>query len=910
MNIVLRSLTVLLAVVLIAGCPPANLRPIADAGPDQTVEQGSTVILDGSGSSDPEGGALSYQWQFVARPGGSMATLSGVGSVSPSFVADRPGTFTLRLTVYDSGGASASDTVSITVTGMLATVPNLPGQTVAEAEASLAGAGLTRGAITEEFSNTVPIGQIIRTSPAPGAEVDPGSSVNIVVSLGPEPDDDVDVPDLAGLTRAEAESALADAGLILGEVGFSAPGDATPGTVIGQDPAAGERADEGSAVSIIIALEPIDIQREHTINLLESTGDPAGANMARPDDARADSTTGEIFITARLTPHIAVYDTATESIARTMDSGFAHPGEKRLFLAPGDAAIYVYDVGSGVLARMDRATGAVTASAALDGPLADAVVDPGANRVYAILRTSPGLRALHAATLVEASTSTAIDGATGDAALDPAGKLLVLNTETESSDGELRTYDPASDTVETTVTFDMPGSGALTARQLELDPSGTRFFVRTDTALGIFNMNGSNGRVLPLASQYRSADMAYDPASGRLIAAVLELPALNAAARRGVALLTFNPNLGQSTAPQESFTLGEQHGALAVDTGSNFVLATDPGTGTVWTLQTSPFPPTPSVFEIGSGIGPIVAAGGRVFGGDRFANSRLFWWIPESATVDQFDAGLWPAPIHLEAAGNTLTVLNAWDSTVSRFDVSGSPVLDATIATGFSVAASERLPSLAVEPSGGRIAVAYPEFAEVAILDAATGGRLRTLAVPSFGSGAQPEGSGQLQIAFVQDAGSLFFVFDRLSRVLRRFDAGDSFTPLSTANLGGLLTGMADAPEHGWLFHDPDHGVFFVGPLEVSLTSGTATGASLPATQTVIAADTALDVYWTVTQTAISGGLEVTLNTVNRRDYSVGDVSFTLPGPLPVPPEFAFDTANRRFYVAYPHTSELEAYRY
>ena len=296
-----------------------------------------------------------------------MATLTGVGSVSPSFVADRPGTFTLRLTVYDSGGASASDTVSVTVTGMLATVPDLRGMTVAEAEASLAGAGLTRGAITEEFSNTVPIGQIIRTSPAPGAEVDPGSSVSIVVSLGPEPDDDVEVPDLAGLTRAEAESALADAGLILGEVGFGAPGDATPGTVIGQDPAAGERANEGSAVSIIIALNP-SISSEHTINLLESTGDPAG-RIWRGPTMRGRIPSREKSSLPRLTPHIAVYDTATRASRARWTVALRFPARAPVS-APGDAALYVYDVGRGVLARMDRATGDVTASVALDGPLA------------------------------------------------------------------------------------------------------------------------------------------------------------------------------------------------------------------------------------------------------------------------------------------------------------------------------------------------------------------------------------------------------------------------------------------------------------------------------------------------------------------------------------------------------------
>ena len=40
-----------------------NSKPVADAGPDQTKDEGNLVKLDGAGSSDPDGGdALSFQW--------------------------------------------------------------------------------------------------------------------------------------------------------------------------------------------------------------------------------------------------------------------------------------------------------------------------------------------------------------------------------------------------------------------------------------------------------------------------------------------------------------------------------------------------------------------------------------------------------------------------------------------------------------------------------------------------------------------------------------------------------------------------------------------------------------------------------------------------------------------------------
>jgi len=93
------------------------LPPIASAGSDQTVKQRSLVTLDASASYDPQGGALSYQWQQIA---GSAVLLNSSTSASPSFEA--PGikggesvTLVFEVTVREPDGAIATDTVSITL---------------------------------------------------------------------------------------------------------------------------------------------------------------------------------------------------------------------------------------------------------------------------------------------------------------------------------------------------------------------------------------------------------------------------------------------------------------------------------------------------------------------------------------------------------------------------------------------------------------------------------------------------------------------------------------------------------------------------------------------------------------------------------------------------------------------------
>ncbi len=92
----------------------SNSAPVANAGPDQTAAVGATVTLDGSGSSDADGDALTFTWTLISRPVGSAAGIADTASVSPALTIDRPGSYVARLIVSDGIVSSAPDFVTIT----------------------------------------------------------------------------------------------------------------------------------------------------------------------------------------------------------------------------------------------------------------------------------------------------------------------------------------------------------------------------------------------------------------------------------------------------------------------------------------------------------------------------------------------------------------------------------------------------------------------------------------------------------------------------------------------------------------------------------------------------------------------------------------------------------------------------
>jgi len=124
-------------------------------------------------------------------------------------------------------------------------VPDVVGRGASDAEAALAGEGL-EVATTEEFSDRVPRGQVIRQSPAANARVLPGTTVQLVISRGPR---SFPMPSVIGMSRDDAIAELRALGLQVNAV--RVPGSSGD-RVVGQRPRADTTVQAGRGVTIYI----------------------------------------------------------------------------------------------------------------------------------------------------------------------------------------------------------------------------------------------------------------------------------------------------------------------------------------------------------------------------------------------------------------------------------------------------------------------------------------------------------------------------------------------------------------------------------------------------------------------------------------------------------------------------------
>ena len=228
-NPILRTLALLnsFASVTIGGCAAPNSMLVPDVTSIPLGQAQSTLLLAGLTPGN-------VRWAYS----GSVA--------SGTVISQDP-----------AAGTFASPSVAINLLASLgpqpAVVPDVVGKMQAEARAAITGAGFLVGEIAQSFNLTVAAGNIISQDPTAGTLALPGAAVKLLVSQGPQP---VAVPNVLGMTQADAQAAIVAAGLSVGPVAQGSSETVPAGSVMSQNPAADAMRLPGTAVDLTVSQGP------------------------------------------------------------------------------------------------------------------------------------------------------------------------------------------------------------------------------------------------------------------------------------------------------------------------------------------------------------------------------------------------------------------------------------------------------------------------------------------------------------------------------------------------------------------------------------------------------------------------------------------------------------------------------
>ncbi|MBQ3286420.1 MAG: Stk1 family PASTA domain-containing Ser/Thr kinase [Firmicutes bacterium] len=168
--------------------------------------------------------------------------------------------------VSDGQKVSKGREIELTVSSGAAKVevPPLVGSSQRIAQLTLTNLGLNVE-IDSEYNSEVDKDQVIMQSPEGGTQVEPGSTVKLLISLGEEPVR-FNMINMVGLTQAEAQKYISDNKLNLASINRERSDEVEAGIVIGQTPGEGVSVASGDEVTLTVSEGPGPTLRSYVVN--------------------------------------------------------------------------------------------------------------------------------------------------------------------------------------------------------------------------------------------------------------------------------------------------------------------------------------------------------------------------------------------------------------------------------------------------------------------------------------------------------------------------------------------------------------------------------------------------------------------------------------------------------------------
>lgn len=158
--------------------------------------------------------------------------------------------------------SKTTEATSTSSQSQIVSMPNLVGQTLTDAEATLDSLGLKYTTL-QQYKEGAAVNEVIDQSYEEGAKIRQGATVTLTVNSGKQATTEapttvssqITVNSVTGLTESDAESSLASQGFSV-NISYQNSDSVTAGVVISQSPGAGSREEAGSTITIVVSSGP------------------------------------------------------------------------------------------------------------------------------------------------------------------------------------------------------------------------------------------------------------------------------------------------------------------------------------------------------------------------------------------------------------------------------------------------------------------------------------------------------------------------------------------------------------------------------------------------------------------------------------------------------------------------------
>ena len=208
--------------------------------------------------------------------------------LSPTYVtSDQPAGIVLSQDVDAGTKVSRGRTIGVTVSqgAEQAEMPAVEGATRKIAELTLKNKGFTNIEFIEQYDEEKPKDEIILQSPPAGSKITLDSKIELVVSMGPEPED-IAMPSLLGMTMEIANPTIIQNGFVVVETKYAESHEYDKGLICEQSILPGVATKTGAEITLTISSGPGPQEKTHTFTWMVPDDDEDHQVIVKVEDKR------------------------------------------------------------------------------------------------------------------------------------------------------------------------------------------------------------------------------------------------------------------------------------------------------------------------------------------------------------------------------------------------------------------------------------------------------------------------------------------------------------------------------------------------------------------------------------------------------------------------------------------------